>query len=129
LRIGNALEPFISTSVTPPNIAPVQRVQRPVLPEASRLLLPTEYRAVLPHQVYAVLSLLVLLEYMDTERNLMLTGRATVQRILTGTEVATVGEIHAVLVSVAVLDECADFALRPKGNGDGEGTVSKTSDG
>jgi hypothetical protein len=65
-----------------------------------------------------------LLENMDTQSNLVLARRATVERILAAAEVATVGEIHAVLVAVSVPHDRANLAVRPKGKSDAQGPVS-----
>jgi hypothetical protein len=79
--------------------------------------------------VDTVLGLFGLLKDIDTEGNLVLAGRATVQRVFAAAEVATVGEIHAVLMAFAVLDDSADLGLGPTSNGYGERTVSQAADG
>jgi hypothetical protein len=69
----------------------------------------------------------VLLKDEHTQGYLMFADYASVQGIFAAAEVATVREIHTIFVAVAVLDQGADFAVRPVSYGDGKGTVSQAS--
>src|SRR5262245_423678 len=91
------------------NIGRVQRVQGPVLPDTPRPGLTTEDMPGAAHQVYFVLRPFFLLQDMDSQGNLMLAGRAAVERVFAGTEVAMVGKVHAVFVAVAVLYQRTNF--------------------
>src|SRR6186997_1692295 len=95
------------------DITPVQRVHCPVHPKPLRLALPTEYRAVIPHEMDLVFCRFVLLKDEHTQGYLMFADYASVQGIFAAAEVATVREIHTIFVAVAVLDQDADFAVRP----------------
>jgi hypothetical protein len=76
-----------------------------------------------------VLRLFVLLQYMDTQRNLVLTSGSSVEGIFATAEIPVIREVHAVLSAFAILDQGADLAVSPKGYSYGVSTISQAFNG
>src|SRR5437016_4338066 len=118
------MSPRVDTGLTH-EVCPIERIERPVLPEALYCSGATKDMAIGPHEVDPVVCGVSLLKMRDTDGKGMLTGSAAVEGILAAAERAVLGQADTVLDAVTILYQGANLGICLSSEGYNQGTISQ----